>query len=760
MIRRLLNNFRVAFLRSKPGTLSVRDDDDTQLPQVVDSTRDNSIQDSTPASWWRTILVTSLGVTVLVLGVRELGWLQRWELRAYDQMMLMRPPEAEDDRILLVTVTEKDLQQQKDVLSNETINQVLKKIQSYQPRVIGLHNSLYQKNTQKINLEIEIPKDNIFAGCVFEGINETEPEIPPPPNFTKENTGFTDLIPDDIDGVVRRGLLFSTAFPNSKCNSDYSFATKLAVNYLAQQGIEYNFPGKIFSLNKVPFPRLEKNSGGYINLDRDGSQIFINYRNHNNVAKNISFTEVLTDKVNPNVIKNRLVIIGTSARSLDRGLDAPYSISGKKISKVSPVFIHAQVTSQLISAVLDNRPLIWYFPEWLEAVWILGWSLVGGALAWKAKRPVYLLIVSGITVAGLVGICYLLILQAGWIPVVPTGLALVFTAIGVLGYTSYRTELQTKVILVEVEKQKEAIEQLNTLLNETTGIQDTPRVQPLAAVATVSTSSSSLLSNRYKITRVLAQGGFGCTYLAKDTQRPGFPTCVVKQLMPARRDTRFLQVARRLFDSEAEILELLGQHHQIPELYAFFEQEKEFYLVQQFIPGHPLTEELPPHKDIKSESYVIDMLKELLEVLAFIHQRQVIHRDIKPANIIRCNQDNRLVLIDFGAVKLIQPQSKEQTELATVAIGTRGYTPPEQFAGHPRLSSDIYALGAIAIQALTGLLPQELQPNPHTGSLEWREWAQVSDKFAKIIDKMVRYHASERYKSAVEALEDIKLVSS
>ncbi len=757
MIRRLLRNFRVAFLNSKPGDLSKRDD--TVAPQVADSARD-SIQDSTPTSWWRTIFVTSLGVTVLMLGVRELGWLQRWELRAYDQMMLMRPPEPQDDRILLVTVTDKDLQQQKDVLSNETIHQVLKKIQSYQPRVIGLHNSLYQKNTQKINLEIGIPKDNIFAGCVFKGINETEAEIPPPPNFTKENTGFTDLIPDDIDGVVRRGLLFSTAFPNSKCNSDYSFATKLAVNYLAQQGIEYNFPGKIFSLNKVPFPRLEKNSGGYINLDRDGSQIFINYRNHNNVAKNISFTEVLTDKVNPNVIKNRLVIIGTSARSLDRGLDAPYSISGKKISKVSPVFIHAQVTSQLISAVLDNRPLIWYFPEWLEAVWILSWSLVGGALAWKARRPVYLLIVSGITVSGLVGTCYLLILQAGWIPVVPTGLALVFTAIGVLGYTSYQTQLKTKVILLQVEKQKDAIEQLNTLLNETSGIQDTPRIQPIAAAANISISSSPLLSNRYKITRVLAQGGFGCTYLAKDTQRPGLPTCVVKQLMPARRDTRFLQVARRLFDSEAEILELLGKHDQIPELYAFFEEEKEFYLVQQFIPGHPLTDELPPRKNIKSESEVINILKELLEILAFIHQRQVIHRDIKPANIIRCNQDNRLVLIDFGAVKLMQPQSKEQTELATVAIGTRGYTPPEQFAGHPRLSSDIYALGAIAIQALTGLLPHELQPNPHTGSLEWREWAQVSDKFAAILDKMVRYHASERYKSAVEALEDIKLVSS
>ena len=441
-------------------------------------------------------------------------------------------------------------------------------------------------------------------------------------------------------------------------------------------------------------------------------------------------------------------------------VDAPYSISEEYSNTVSPVMIHAQITSQLISAVLDGRPLIWYFPEWLEVVWVWGWSLVGGILAWKVRRPVFLLIVSSITVSGLVGICYLLIVQAGWIPVVPAGLALVFTAMGVLGYTSYQTQLQTKVILVQVEKQKDAIEQLNTLLNETSGIQDAPRIQPLASAAAVSTSSSPLLSNRYKITRVLAQGGFGCTYLAKDTQRPGLPTCVVKQLMPARRDTRFLQVARRLFDSEAEILELLGKHHQIPELYAFFEEEKEFYLVQQFIPGHPLTEELPPHKNIKSEFYVIDMLKELLEILAFIHQRQVIHRDIKPANIIRSNQDNRLVIIDFGAVKLIQPQSKEQTELATVAIGTRGYTPPEQFAGHPRLSSDIYALGAIAIQALTGLLPHELQPNPDTGNLEWQEWAQVSDKFAEILDKMVRYHASERYKSAFEALEEIKSVSS
>ncbi|MEA5594641.1 CHASE2 domain-containing serine/threonine-protein kinase [Rivularia sp. UHCC 0363] len=752
MIRRLLHNFRAAFLNNQPGTLSHRNE--TKLTQA-DNTR-NSIQDSTPTSWLRTIFVTSLGVTVLVLLARELKWLQRWELRAYDQMMLLRPSQPPDKRILLVTVTEEDLQQQKNQLSDETINQLLKKIQSYQPRVIGLHTSLYIRNLQNTNLAVGIRKDNIIAACVFEGIDKTVTEIPPPPNFAEDNIGFNDLV-TDRDNVVRRGLLFQTPFPHSKCNTPFSFASRLAVDYLDKQKIYLEFSKKDgFYLGQVFFNRLQKKSGGYIDLDSDGSQILINYRNPRNIADTVTLTQVLTDKVNPNSIKDRLVIIGTSARSIDRGVLTPYSISEERTATVSPVFIHAQIASQLISTVLDGRPIIWYFPEWLEIVWIGGWSLFGGFLAWKVRRPVFLLIISGIAVAGLVGICDALIVQAGWVPVVPPALALVFTSIGVLGYTSYQMQLQTKVIILEVEKQKVAIEELNTLLNETIGVQDAPRKKN----AVSSPAFSSLLSNRYKVTRVLAQGGFGCTYLAKDTQRPGLPTCVVKQLMPARRDTRFLQVARRLFDSEAEILELLGQHSQIPELYAFFEQEQEFYLVQQFIPGHPLTEELPPHRDIKDENYVVDMLKELLEVVAFIHQRQVIHRDIKPANIIRCNQDNRLVLIDFGAVKLMQPQSKEQTELATISIGTRGYTPPEQFAGHPRLSSDIYALGMIAIQALTGLLPHELQPNPHTDSLEWREWAQVSDKLAAILDKMVRYHASERYKSAVEALEDFKSIDN
>jgi serine/threonine protein kinase len=374
--------------------------------------------------------------------------------------------------------------------------------------------------------------------------------------------------------------------------------------------------------------------------------------------------------------------------------------------------------------------------------------------------------VGGITLASLVGICTGLFLQGGWLPLIPPALALVMSSVSVMTYTTYKTQQQTKVILLQVEQQQAAIEQLNILLQETqattatTAVYDQHSHNHAAIVTPEKNTGDLLLSGRYQIISVIASGGFGRTYLAQDTQRPGNPSCVVKQLMPARRDTKFLQVARRLFNTEAEILEVLGKHQQIPTLFAYFETDEEFYLIEEYISGHTLNEELPPTENIKSEAFVIAMLKEVLEILAFIHEHRVIHRDIKQTNIIRSAKDNRLVLIDFGAVKLMQPPSSEETELATVAIGTRGYAPPEQFAGHPRLSSDIYALGMMGIQALTGISPQELQPDPETGNVMWRESTEVSVELAEILDKMVRYHFSDRYQSANAVLQDLKRFSN
>jgi serine/threonine protein kinase len=220
-------------------------------------------------------------------------------------------------------------------------------------------------------------------------------------------------------------------------------------------------------------------------------------------------------------------------------------------------------------------------------------------------------------------------------------------------------------------------------------------------------------------------------------------------------------MARRLFQLEAETLERLGKHDQIPQLLAYFEQDEEFYLVQELIVGHPLSWELPPGKPI-GEAAVIEILQDLLQVLVFVHSQNVIHRDIKPSNIMRRQSDRKLVLIDFGAVKQVSTQLLEpdgQTSL-TVSIGTQGYAPAEQSTGHAVFSSDIYAIGMTAIKALTGLAPHELQLDTKTGELLWTDKVQISPELAEILSKMGRYDFRQRYHSALEALSALnKLVN-
>ncbi|HEY9596197.1 MAG TPA: serine/threonine-protein kinase, partial [Cyanophyceae cyanobacterium] len=265
------------------------------------------------------------------------------------------------------------------------------------------------------------------------------------------------------------------------------------------------------------------------------------------------------------------------------------------------------------------------------------------------------------------------------------------------------------------------------------------------------------LGGRYKVINQLGAGGFGQTFLAEDLHLPGHPQCVVKQLKPQVTDASSLQTARRLFDIEAKVLYQLGNHDQIPRLLAHFEDNSEFYLAQELIEGEPLTQEFAGGSPW-SEARAIALLQDLLSVLAFVHQQQVIHRDIKPSNLIRRRQDGTIVLIDFGAVKeastqVVNPQSGDTK---TISIGTQGYTPKEQLGGNPRFSSDIYAVGMIAIQALTGIHPRRLKEDPQTGEIDWHESApKISAELRDIVDCMVRYDFRDRYPTAVEALEAI-----
>jgi serine/threonine protein kinase len=273
------------------------------------------------------------------------------------------------------------------------------------------------------------------------------------------------------------------------------------------------------------------------------------------------------------------------------------------------------------------------------------------------------------------------------------------------------------------------------------------------------TNPDNPVGGRYKVIRELGSGGFGQTFLAEDLHLPGNPQCVVKQLKTHMKDAETLAMARRLFDTEAQALYQLGDHDQIPRLLAHFEDNQEFYLVQELIEGEPLTKELVSGQPW-SEIRVIALLQDILQVLTFVHQQQVIHRDLKPPNLIRRQSDGKVVLIDFGAVKQVSTQTVNpetgETNL-TVSIGTKGYMPNEQLAGIPRFSSDVYAVGMLGLQALTGIHPTRLKEDVQTGEINWRVHAPiVSPELADILDKMVCYDFRDRYPTAVEALEALR----
>jgi serine/threonine protein kinase len=274
---------------------------------------------------------------------------------------------------------------------------------------------------------------------------------------------------------------------------------------------------------------------------------------------------------------------------------------------------------------------------------------------------------------------------------------------------------------------------------------------------------NTIIRGHYKIISHLGGGGFGQTYLAEDIDLPTHPISVVKQLKPVSNEPFVLETAKRLFDQEAEMLYSLGSHDRIPRLLAHFQEGEEFYLVQEFADGNDLTQEIGKGKR-SPESVAIAMLTEILEILVFVHDRHVVHRDIKPANLIRRKSDRKIVLIDFGAVKEIgglAVDAQGNTNL-TISIGSPGYMPIEQLNGKPRFSSDIYAVGMLAIQAITGAEPRQFAEHPDTAELVWRDRLQdyYSPQFLDILDKMTRYDFRQRYQTASEVLEAIAALST
>ena len=271
--------------------------------------------------------------------------------------------------------------------------------------------------------------------------------------------------------------------------------------------------------------------------------------------------------------------------------------------------------------------------------------------------------------------------------------------------------------------------------------------------------SGQLFRDRYRVMRLLGRGGFGVTYLAQDTLLPVSPLCVIKQLSPKMKNPMSLERARIRFKREAKILSKLGSHSQIPMLLDYFTVKGEFYLVQEYIQGETISKEVRrsgPQNEIKVKQF----LQEILPVIKYVHRHRVIHRDIKPPNIIRCRNDGRLVLIDFGAVREYlanQADDPLQKNPTTQFVGTMGFAPPEQLALRPTYASDIYALGVTCLFMLTGRSPVEFESDPETGEILWRSYVQVSSHFAAVLNKMLKFSTEERYQKIDEVKRTLDL---
>ncbi|MBD2609558.1 serine/threonine protein kinase [Scytonema hofmannii FACHB-248] len=270
-----------------------------------------------------------------------------------------------------------------------------------------------------------------------------------------------------------------------------------------------------------------------------------------------------------------------------------------------------------------------------------------------------------------------------------------------------------------------------------------------------------LFRDRYAILKILGRGGFGITFLAKNMMLPGNPLCVIKQLFPKVSSPKIWQRACDRFEKEAKILGQLGSHSQIPMLLDYFQANGEFYLVQEYVHGSTLAREIK-RTGLKSEAAVKQFLHELLPVLQYVHKHHVIHRDIKPQNLLRCEDDGRVVLIDFGAVKekLVETcDSEEHKNASTNFVGTMGFAPPEQFCLRPVYASDIYALGMTCLYFLTGKAPLEFEHDSNTGDICWQKHVDVSDHFAQVLGKMVKVSLSERFQTTNDVIYSLGLES-
>ncbi|OUL24583.1 sensor protein Chase2 [Nostoc sp. RF31YmG] len=393
-----------------------------------------SVRTVTHRQGFSLMLLFSIAIAGMLTGIRYLGVLQPLELSAFDQLLRSRPQEKPDSRLLLVTVTEEDVQAQPESerrgsLSDKSLAQLLEKLAIHQPQVIGL--DIYREQT----LAKDYPQlykwmsqsDRFVSVCRVSDPQTGKSGVAPPKEVSADSLGFSNIL-TDADRVVRRHYLALTPPPASPCQASYSLSVQLALRYLYSKRITLEFtPDGMWQLGKLKFKPLEAHTGGYQGIDALGHQILLNYRSSpsaNAIAPQITLQDVIAGKFNAAAVKGKIVLIGTTAESFHDYWPTPYIYQGNS-QEIPGVILQAQMLSQLLSAALDGRPLLWSWSISSEVIWIWLWSFFGCLLAWYIKRVDYLILITTIAFVVLYGSCLIiLILFSGWIPPVPAALAL------------------------------------------------------------------------------------------------------------------------------------------------------------------------------------------------------------------------------------------------------------------------------------------------------------------------------------------------
>ena len=377
------------------------------------------------------LFLLTILIAVIVMGVRRLGALQALELLAYDCMVNLHNENRTDSRLLIVEITDKDIEKYSNYpIKDWVIAQLLRKLQEHQPKAIGFdlyREVAYPPGTNALRQELQ--KDNVV---VIQLIGHGENGVSAPPGVRSEQIGFNDIVADVEDDVLRRNLMY-VQFGSTEVQEMYSFSLRLSLKYLEEHHLKFQVGDDYLQIGEAKFPDLKANSGGYQLKDAEtsGQQILINYQSPN-IAQRVTLTEVLAGKVAPNLIKNKIVLIGATSPSVKDILSTPYNQGSQSL--MPGVVAHAQMTSQILSIVLDDATLFWFWSEWVEGVWVWGWSIVAVAIAWKLKHPVAI-IVGGIAgVGSLIIICFVTFAFAGWIPLMPAAISLTVTIASVLGY--------------------------------------------------------------------------------------------------------------------------------------------------------------------------------------------------------------------------------------------------------------------------------------------------------------------------------------